>query len=77
MKPLSTRKQINNKNQEKMKLMVTKKKISKKSGPRITKTIKETIENAQMIQPSAGTRRLPRQNRRNKLARQNALRRRN
>ncbi|CAK62325.1 unnamed protein product (macronuclear) [Paramecium tetraurelia] len=77
MKPLATRQQIKNKNQDRSKLMVTKKRISKKSGPRITRTIIETIANAQTTQPSAGTRRLPRQNRRNKLARVNALRRRN
>lgn len=46
MKPLTTRNLMNNKNLDKMKLMVTKKKIAKKNGPRITKTIKETIENA-------------------------------
>ncbi|CAD8147647.1 unnamed protein product [Paramecium octaurelia] len=77
MKPLAIRQQIKSKNQDRSKLMVTKKRISKKNGPRFTRTIKETIENAQTIQPSAGTRRLPRQNRRNKLARVNALKRRN
>ncbi|CAD8153684.1 unnamed protein product [Paramecium octaurelia] len=75
MKPLVTRKYINKKSQNQPKGTMIHKKITKKSVPRLTRTIKETLKNAQDIQPSAGMRKLPRQNRRNKLARQHLLRR--
>ncbi|CAK64264.1 unnamed protein product (macronuclear) [Paramecium tetraurelia] len=49
---------------------IVKKKIAKKStGPRPTRTIQATVAQAQATtQPSAGQRKLPRQNRRNKQA---------
>ncbi|CAK91519.1 unnamed protein product (macronuclear) [Paramecium tetraurelia] len=74
MKPLF-REQINKKSQNQPKGTMINKKITKKIGPRLTRTIKETLKNAQVTQPSAGMRKLPRQNRRNKLARQYLLRR--
>ncbi|CAD8153922.1 unnamed protein product [Paramecium pentaurelia] len=66
----------NNKNQmgkpkvTKKSAKIAKKKITKKStGPRPTRTIQATVAQAQATtQPSAGQRKLPRQNRRNKQA---------
>ncbi|CAK56030.1 unnamed protein product (macronuclear) [Paramecium tetraurelia] len=57
------------KTQKKAPKAATKKIAKKPAGPRQTRTIKAAVAEAQATtQPSAGQRKLPRQNRRNKQA---------